>query len=59
MSGVRTLRSASCWLCAVREGVLRRHMLVHDGHIRDSVMYSIQDSEWTAVKARIEGFLAW
>jgi N-acetyltransferase len=45
-------------LGAVREGVLRKHMLVLDGHIRDSVVYSILDSEWTTVNARIEGFLA-
>jgi RimJ/RimL family protein N-acetyltransferase len=44
-------------LGAVREGVLRKHMLVLDGHTRDSVMYSILDSEWPTVKARIEGFL--
>lgn len=45
-------------LGAVREGVLRKHMLVLHGFIRDSVMYSIVDSEWPAVKARLEGFLA-
>ena len=45
-------------LGAVREGVLRKHMLVQNGYIRDSVMYSIVDSEWPAVKARLEGFLA-
>ncbi|MGE5335572.1 MAG: GNAT family N-acetyltransferase [Nitrososphaerota archaeon] len=44
-------------LGAVREGVLRKHMLVLDGYIRDSVMYSILDSEWPAVKARLEGFM--
>lgn len=45
-------------LGAVREGVLRKHMLVLNGYIRDSVMYSILDSEWPAVKMRLEGFLA-
>ncbi len=45
-------------LGAVREGVLRKHMLVQNGYIRDSVMYSILDSEWPEVKARLEGFLA-
>ena len=38
---------------AVREGVLRRHMLVRAGHIRDTVMFSIVDDEWPAVKARL------
>lgn len=41
-------------LGAVREGVLRKHMLVWDGSIRDTVMYSITDEEWPPVKARLE-----
>lgn len=45
-------------LGAQREGVLRKHMLVQDTYIRDTVMYSILDSEWPAVKARLEDFLA-
>jgi N-acetyltransferase len=44
-------------LGAVREGVLRKHMLAQHGYMRDSVMYSIVDSEWPAVKTRLEGFL--
>jgi N-acetyltransferase len=44
-------------LGAVREGVLRQHMVVQDGHQRDTVMYSILDDEWTAVKARLEAYL--
>jgi RimJ/RimL family protein N-acetyltransferase len=39
---------------AVREGVLRNHMLLPDGHFRHSVFYSIIASEWPAVKARLE-----
>lgn len=42
---------------AVREGVLRSQMILPDGTIRDSVYYSIVDSEWPAVKARLEGML--
>ena len=45
-------------LGAVREGVLRRHMVVRDGFVRDTVMYSVLADEWPAVKARLEGFLA-
>lgn len=41
-------------LGAEREGVLRKHMIVQDGYQRDSVMYSILDGEWPAVKARLE-----
>ncbi|MBI5295870.1 MAG: GNAT family N-acetyltransferase [Chloroflexi bacterium] len=44
-------------LGAVREGVLRNHMILPDGTIRHSVFYSILDSEWPAVKSRLEGWL--
>ena len=39
---------------AVKEGVLRNHMIRPDGTVRHTVMYSIIDSEWPAVKARLE-----
>ena len=42
---------------AVREGVLRNHMIRPDGTIRDSVYYGIIDTEWPAVKARLEEML--
>ncbi len=45
-------------LGAVREGVLRNHMILPDGYVRDSVFYSILDREWPAVKARLEGMLS-
>ena len=45
-------------LGAVREGVLRNHMILLDGTIRDSVYYSILDSEWPDVKTRLEEKLA-
>lgn len=41
-------------LGAVREGVLRRHIRMPDGFIRDTVYYSILAEEWPAVKARLE-----
>lgn len=44
-------------LGAVREGVLRDHMLMPDGHRRSSVYYSILEAEWPAVKARLESML--
>ncbi|MFT3893986.1 MAG: GNAT family protein [Anaerolineales bacterium] len=44
-------------LGAVKEGVLRNHMILPDGHVRDSVFYSIIDSEWLAVKKRLEEML--
>lgn len=56
----RNLRSQAAIerLGAVREGVLRRHMLLHDGFVRDSVMYSITDSEWPALRARLAAKLS-
>jgi len=45
-------------LGAVKEGVLRNHLILPDGTIRHSVMYSITDTEWPAVKTRLEGFLS-
>lgn len=37
-------------LGATYEGTLRRHMLMPDGHMRDTVMFSITEPEWPAVK---------
>ena len=44
-------------LGAIREGVLRRHMVVRDGYVRDSVYYGITDLDWPGVKRRLEGRL--
>lgn len=41
-------------LGGVREGVLRRHLRMPDGFVRDTVYYSIVRDEWPAVKARLE-----
>lgn len=41
----------------VREGVLRSHMLVQNGYIRDTVYFSILDREWPAVKNRLQMLL--
>lgn len=43
---------------AVKEGILRNHMLLPGGYIRDSVYYSILKAEWPAVKIKLEGMLA-
>jgi RimJ/RimL family protein N-acetyltransferase len=40
------------------EGILRHHMLVRGGVVRDSAYYSILDTEWPEVKARLEERLA-
>ncbi len=41
-------------LGAVREGVLRNHMILPGGFIRDSVVYSIIPAEWPGVKRLLE-----
>ena len=38
---------------AVREGILRDHMILPDGTLRSSIYYSILASEWLAVKERL------
>ena len=42
---------------AVKEGVLRNHMIMPDGRIRDSIYYSIISSEWPEVKDKLETLL--
>lgn len=42
----------------VREGVLRRHRILHDGFVRDSVYYSIIADEWPSVQTRLNFLLA-
>jgi RimJ/RimL family protein N-acetyltransferase len=44
-------------LGAVREGVLRKHMMRPDGFLRDTVMYSITADEWPQVRAGLEARL--
>jgi RimJ/RimL family protein N-acetyltransferase len=39
---------------AVREGVLRSHMIVAGGRVRDTVYYSIIAAEWPQVKTDLE-----
>ncbi len=53
---LRNLQSqaAIAKLGAVREGVLRKHMVMPDGHVRDTVMYSVTNDEWPAVRRRLE-----
>jgi len=41
-------------LGAVKEGVLRNHMILPDGYYRHSVYYSILDTEWPSVKIRLQ-----
>lgn len=41
-------------LGATKEGILRKHMITFTGDVRDTVYYSIIDTEWPDVKARLE-----
>ena len=50
-------RQAILRLGAKEEGVLRKHMLTWNLRQRDSVYFSILDTEWPAVKARLEAKL--
>ncbi len=51
-------QAAIAKLGAVKEGILRSHMLTQGGRVRDSVLYSIISSEWPEVKARLSERLA-
>ena len=51
-------RTAIARLGAVEEGTFRKHMRTASGRIRDSVYFSIVDTEWPAVKARLTGKLS-
>ncbi len=48
-----TSRNAILRLGAKEEGILRNHMVMPDGRIRDSVVYSIIRSEWAGIKVHL------
>ena len=57
--GINTRSQAAiAKLGAVREGVLRRHKITHTGRVRDTVMFSITDEDWPAVRGRLDARLA-
>jgi N-acetyltransferase len=47
-------RNAILRIGAKEEGTLRRHLVTWTGRVRDTVYFSILDSEWPEVKARLE-----
>ncbi|MFE6837385.1 GNAT family N-acetyltransferase [Streptomyces sp. NPDC057705] len=51
-------RAAISGLGATHEGVLRHHMVMRDGWIRDSAVYSITRPEWPAAKRELTARLA-
>lgn len=55
ITDVRNLNSQAAMrlLGAVKEGIMRKHMIYKDGRIRDSILYSITSAEWPEVKRRL------
>ena len=51
-------RAAIARLGAKQDGVLRNHQIAPDGSYRDTVCFSILDSEWPAVKRHLQYQLA-
>ena len=50
-------RAAILRLGAKEEGTLRKHMLTWNGRQRDSVYFSILDTEWPQVRSRLESII--
>jgi RimJ/RimL family protein N-acetyltransferase len=51
-------RAAILRIGAKEEGIFRHHVITESGRLRDSVYFSIIDTEWPAVKARLLKMLA-
>lgn len=52
-----TSRQAILRLGAKEEGILRNHMVMPDGRVRDSVLYSIIENEWPGIKQHLSSKL--
>ena len=48
-----TSRNAILRLGAKEEGILRNHMVMPDGRVRDSVLFSITNNEWAGIKQNL------
>ncbi len=46
-------RNAILRIGAKEEGTLRNHMVTHTGRMRDTVYFSVLDTEWPAVKEKL------
>lgn len=55
MTDVRNLRSQAAIkkLGATQEGLLRQHMVLKDGFVRDTVIFSIIKSDWEEIKNQL------
>lgn len=50
-------RKAMLRMGASEEGALRKHVLAYNNRWRDTIYYSVLDTEWPEVKARLKGFI--
>lgn len=53
----RVSRTAILRLGATEEGLLRNERIMPDGRVRNTMCYSIIDSDWPGVRARLMGML--
>ena len=51
-------RNAILRLGATQEGIFRQHIVTWSGRLRDSVYFSILDTEWPAIKLRLESIIS-
>jgi RimJ/RimL family protein N-acetyltransferase len=47
-------RTAILRIGAKQEGVFRNHLITQSGRVRDTIWFSIIDSEWPEVKRNLE-----
>jgi len=50
-------RNALARIGATQEGIFRNHLICHSGRIRDTVYFSILDTEWPEKKRALEARL--
>jgi RimJ/RimL family protein N-acetyltransferase len=51
-------RRAILKLGAAEEGILRRHMVMAGGRVRDTVQFAVIDADWPAVRAGLAARIA-
>lgn len=51
-------RNAMLRMGAKEEATLRKHMVCYNGRFRDTIYYSVLDTEWPDVKQRLELFMS-
>ncbi|NOT39095.1 MAG: GNAT family N-acetyltransferase [Alphaproteobacteria bacterium] len=52
-------RAAMKILGVKQEGIIRNHLIYKDGRVRDSVLFSVIRSEWSAMESRLLGLLGY